>query len=110
MGESPFGNDPNDIQLRTYGVQLMSDLEMFYNDRDAQLDTVIKDDQQLNFSQLIRARLITDVDEMAMDSMERNEISRDKILKYSVRKLSPVLPGQTDEVAEHSSTTLGTAS
>lgn len=31
--ESPFGNDPNDIDLRAECLGLMSDISMFYNER-----------------------------------------------------------------------------
>jgi len=51
--ESPFGNDPNDIYLRQYGVKLMSDIEMIYNGRDIQLDAVGTHERELNFAELL---------------------------------------------------------
>jgi hypothetical protein len=55
--ESPFGEDANDINLREYGVELMRDLEMTYNNRDTEIDTVFSDDADgINFEDLLAGR------------------------------------------------------
>jgi len=51
--ESPFGTDPNDIELRVYAGKLMSDLEMMCNGRDTHLDTVISDGEDLDFKAIL---------------------------------------------------------
>jgi len=50
--ESPFGNDPNDIDLDAYGQALMDDLQIIYHSRNVQLDTVFTDDRDLDFSRI----------------------------------------------------------
>merc|ERR1719502_127491 len=42
--ESPFGKDPNDIDLSMYGKSLLADLQLFYNMRDIKFDTPFHED------------------------------------------------------------------
>jgi len=72
--ESPFGNDPNDIHLRKYGVRLMRDLEMIYNNRDAKLDTVFPDEPVLSFAELLKGRF-SDVNSEIKASQSARSIS-----------------------------------
>jgi len=51
--QSPFGNDPNDIQLSDHGTLLMQDLELMFHGRETQLDTVFAEDADVNFSALL---------------------------------------------------------
>jgi len=52
--ESPFGCDPNDIDLASYGRDLMLDLEIVYHGRNQQLDTVFSDEVELSFQHMLR--------------------------------------------------------
>lgn len=52
--ESPFGNDPNDLDIRAYGDPLMSDLELIAHCRDIESDFVFSSDEHLDFSSLIK--------------------------------------------------------
>merc|ERR1719265_1835843 len=52
--ESPFGNDPNDIDLRDYGQNLLTDIELFYHGREMQLDTIFNDEVDVEFRSLMR--------------------------------------------------------
>lgn len=45
--ESPFGNDPNDIDLREYGEGLLQDLELMYYGREMRMDVVFTDEEDL---------------------------------------------------------------
>jgi len=51
--ESPFGNDPNDIEIRSYGDALMSDLELICRCRDTELDFVFQPHEDVDFSELM---------------------------------------------------------
>eukprot|EP00747_Dinoflagellata_sp_TGD_P188571 gnl/TRDRNA2_/TRDRNA2_4777_c0_seq1.p1 gnl/TRDRNA2_/TRDRNA2_4777_c0~~gnl/TRDRNA2_/TRDRNA2_4777_c0_seq1.p1 ORF type:complete len:146 (-),score=15.06 gnl/TRDRNA2_/TRDRNA2_4777_c0_seq1:17-397(-) len=51
--ENPFGNDPNSIELKKYGKALMHDLELMYNGKDTNLDTVFTDDCDLQFHKIL---------------------------------------------------------
>merc|ERR1712107_15564 len=53
--ESPFGDDPNDVDLKEYGYELMTDLELIYKGRDRQLDTVFDDEHELEFNNLLKS-------------------------------------------------------
>jgi hypothetical protein len=57
MMESPFGVDPNALDLKASGRELMFDMEMMYHGRNTQLDTVFAfgDENELNFQQVLRA-------------------------------------------------------
>lgn len=81
--ESPFGNDPNDIFLRGYGVKLMRDLEMMYNGRDTELDSVFTNEQDLNFTDLLSSQFklscTSKVDDI-MKSWSRKSKSKDEHL------------------------------
>eukprot|EP00928_Gymnodinium_smaydae_P033650 TRINITY_DN24044_c0_g1_i1.p1 TRINITY_DN24044_c0_g1~~TRINITY_DN24044_c0_g1_i1.p1 ORF type:complete len:401 (+),score=89.58 TRINITY_DN24044_c0_g1_i1:62-1264(+) len=52
--ESPFGDDPNDLDIRAYGEALMQDLELMVKSRDFELETVFAEDQQLCFYEKMR--------------------------------------------------------
>eukprot|EP00929_Paragymnodinium_shiwhaense_P057747 TRINITY_DN28906_c0_g1_i1.p1 TRINITY_DN28906_c0_g1~~TRINITY_DN28906_c0_g1_i1.p1 ORF type:complete len:393 (+),score=37.94 TRINITY_DN28906_c0_g1_i1:103-1281(+) len=51
--ESPFGNNPNDIDLHDYGRSLLQDLELFYHSRDTNLDTIFTDEFDVDFDVLL---------------------------------------------------------
>merc|ERR1711881_724716 len=76
--ESPFGNDPNDINLRRYGRRLLIDLDMVYHSKDMQLDTVYANEDDFSFSQIIdgheRAKLAarSRTGTLAFPSLERS--------------------------------------
>lgn len=67
--ESPFGNDPNDIDLGAYGHALMDDLEVIYHSRGMQLDSVFTDDQDLNFVRLSRVRTSKRLEELGFGNV-----------------------------------------
>lgn len=48
--ESPFGNDPNDINIKECGADLMHDLELMSRSRDFKLDCVFASDEAVDFS------------------------------------------------------------
>jgi len=52
--ESPFGTDPNDINLRSYGRDLMLDLEMLYHGRTSQVDTIYSDENEFSFEHVLK--------------------------------------------------------
>lgn len=51
--ESPFGNDPNDLDLREYCDALMSDMELICQCRELKLDFVLKENEKVDFSHLL---------------------------------------------------------
>jgi len=51
--ESPFGNDPNDINLRKYGRKLLIDLDMVYHAKNMKLDTVFACEDDFSFGKII---------------------------------------------------------
>eukprot|EP00929_Paragymnodinium_shiwhaense_P092016 TRINITY_DN51890_c0_g1_i1.p1 TRINITY_DN51890_c0_g1~~TRINITY_DN51890_c0_g1_i1.p1 ORF type:complete len:464 (+),score=83.69 TRINITY_DN51890_c0_g1_i1:112-1503(+) len=51
--EAPFGQDANDIDLSHYGQALLADLELFYNMRHMNIETVVGGDQELSFAKLL---------------------------------------------------------
>jgi len=69
--ESPFGNDPNDIFLRQYGIKLMSDLEMMYNGRDTKLDDVFSNERDLNFSELLKSQFHMTHSDSSLDAVKK---------------------------------------
>lgn len=52
--ESPFGNDPNDINIKECGADLMNDLELMSRSRDFRLDSVFAVDEAVDFSQQLK--------------------------------------------------------
>lgn len=103
--ESPFGNDPNDIYLRVYGAALMEDLQMIFNGRDMQLESVFKDDRPLDFEEVLEAkfkdeRSISENEgrmqrHFSKDELPQAPIDRDKVDNARLLKVMPgdALPG-----------------
>jgi putative membrane protein len=56
--ESPFGDDPNDIDLKSYGSNLVKDLELVYYARNSQEDYVLDDTNidEVNLSDLLGSK------------------------------------------------------
>lgn len=52
--ESPFGNDPNDINIKECGADLMNDLELMCCSRSFRLDRVFAVDEAIDFSQQLK--------------------------------------------------------
>lgn len=55
--ESPFGRDPNDIDLRQYGVNLVRDLEITYQSRANNMEERIKEEGELLYHQQLEANV-----------------------------------------------------
>lgn len=89
--ESPFGTDPNDIDLRPHGIALMSDLEMMYNGRNDKLDSVFDDeDHPLKFSELLKGQF----------SMPKSPSSGSlkRVKQAFTGNFSSVQPGSSDQI------------
>ena len=50
--QSPFGNDPNDIDLTEAGSVLVDDLQLMFETHSMEMATVFDDDHELDLSSL----------------------------------------------------------
>eukprot|EP00931_Biecheleriopsis_adriatica_P045258 TRINITY_DN25942_c0_g1_i2.p1 TRINITY_DN25942_c0_g1~~TRINITY_DN25942_c0_g1_i2.p1 ORF type:complete len:429 (+),score=67.56 TRINITY_DN25942_c0_g1_i2:34-1287(+) len=48
--ESPFGDDPNDLNFREHSAALLQDLELLVKSRDIELESIFAEDEDLEFN------------------------------------------------------------
>eukprot|EP00929_Paragymnodinium_shiwhaense_P118320 TRINITY_DN90259_c0_g1_i1.p1 TRINITY_DN90259_c0_g1~~TRINITY_DN90259_c0_g1_i1.p1 ORF type:complete len:429 (+),score=82.61 TRINITY_DN90259_c0_g1_i1:74-1360(+) len=63
--ETPFGNSPNDINMRLYGRKLMKDLAMMYHLKDQKSDTFFASEEKYDL-QMLYEEYSTQVDNDAL--------------------------------------------